>query len=85
MDPSPGLRLLGLSVSTLVAGPARQLSLGEVPEVGWVEAWRAVDQVRSRFGDTALGPATLLEGEGLRLKRRADQQWGPSEGPVAGQ
>jgi DNA polymerase-4 len=81
VDPSPGVRLLGVSASNLVeraqGDPSSQLSL----ERGdWEVVAAAVDQVRRRFGDRAVGPAVLLgEGEaGLRLRRQGDQQWGPS-------
>ena len=83
VDPSPGVRLLGLSVSNLVERPKAaegdvQLSL----EAGaWQTVAAAVDQVRRRFGERAVGPAVLLDGagSGLRLRRQGDQQWGPGE------
>jgi hypothetical protein len=122
VDISPGVRLLGISVSNLIRGAARQLTLdmadaanapgpaggrgsdagwdagrdqavaGATPSVGvpsaaagWEEAARAVDQVRHRFGDAAIGPAVLLGDQGLRVKRQGDTQWGPdAEGPPAG-
>jgi DNA polymerase-4 len=77
VDPSPGVRLLGVSVSNLGPPPAEQLRLGD--PAGEPAVARAVDEVRRRFGDTAVGPATLLgaRGPGLAVKRRGDQQWGP--------
>lgn len=61
VDPTPGVRLLGISVSTLSAGACRQLSLDDVPGAGgdrsspaWDEAWRAVDELRRRFGDSVV-------------------------------
>jgi len=88
VDPSPGVRLLGVSVSNLAPRPGEQMRLGEgdggdgerEPAVA-----RAVDEVRRRFGDTAVGPATLLRGDGLAVKRRGDQQWGPEAGTKRGQ
>lgn len=47
-------------------------------------AARAVDEVRRRFGEGAVGPAALLSGGGLRIKRPGDTQWGPSAEPQRG-
>ena len=114
VDPSAGVRLLGLSVSSLVAcreaatdagaggravaptDSAEQMVLhlrlepdgpSGVPPPGWQAATGAVDEVRRRFGEAAVGPAALLGVSGLRLKRQGDTQWGPApdpEGPSDG-
>lgn len=78
VDPTPGVRLLGVSVSNLDRGAARQLTLDDVgSEAPWGDASRAVDAVRSRFGDAAVGPAALVGEQGLEVKRQGAQQWGP--------
>jgi DNA polymerase-4 len=74
VDPSPGVRLLGVSLSQLALGTARQLTLDEATVPGWSGATRAVDEIRDRFGDGAIVPAALA---GKGPKRRGDTQWGP--------
>jgi DNA polymerase-4 len=97
VDVSAGVRLLGVSVSHLGHGLARQLTLnlsgqgapregradrrtrGPQPEQARQdEAAIAIELVRARFGDRAVGPAALLEAGGLRVKRQGDTQWGPA-------
>jgi DNA polymerase-4 len=63
LDPErPRIRLLGVTVSGLASGPpGRQLELGErSTRPGWDEASEAIDDIRQRFGDEAVGIATLL-------------------------
>ncbi len=83
VDCSQGVRLLGVSASNLVERQAQQLSFDETgPRSGrgsdQAPVARAVDDVRRRFGDAAVGPASLIRGGTLKLKRQGDQQWGPS-------
>jgi DNA polymerase-4 len=60
-----GVRLLGVSASQLEAGGHAQgvLALGDAPEAGTARRRaavdRAADDARARFGDHAVGPATL--------------------------
>jgi DNA polymerase-4 len=84
IDPSPGVRLLGVTASGLVEGAARQLSLDDLagPAPSWHEVSDAVDAIRERFGGDAIGPAAALRPGGLRVKRTGDGQWGP-DGPPA--
>ncbi len=77
VDPSSGVRLLGVSASNLGARTGHQLSFDDAGGEGWDEATRAVDEIRTRFGAEAIGPATLVDRSGLRLTRRGLQQWGP--------
>jgi DNA polymerase-4 len=76
VDTSPGVRLLGVSVSSLSEGGA-QLSLEDGGHGSWSAATGAVDAIRDRYGDTAIVPAALAGPSGVRVKRRGDQQWGP--------
>jgi DNA polymerase-4 len=91
IDPSPGVRLLGVSGSNLAA-PSEQLSLDDLMAVEpggeptastqeWHAAERTVDAIRSRFGTRAIGPASAVGDKGLRLVRRGAQQWGPDQQP----
>jgi DNA polymerase IV len=82
IDPSPGVRLLGVHVSHLAPGGVRQLRLGEPDGPSWDDATGAIDEIRARFGPSAIGPASLAGPDGLRVKRRGDQQWGPGEAPT---
>ncbi|MBL8778386.1 MAG: DNA polymerase IV [Acidimicrobiales bacterium] len=85
VDPSPGVRLLGVGAANLTAATAQQLALFDEPSgegqgadlAEWSDASRAVDEIRERFGAAAIGPARLAGPGGLRVKRRGDQQWGP--------
>jgi DNA polymerase IV len=81
VDPSPGIRLLGVAGSNL--GPStRQLSLDDLLEEqpDWAATTDALDRIRDRFGSGAIGPASALESGRLRVVRRGEQQWGPDAG-----
>lgn len=79
VDPSPGVRLLGVGGSNL-ARAHHQLSfeeaLGDVAEHGARGA--ALDQIRERFGTDAIGPASAVRGGAMRPVERGGQQWGPN-------
>jgi DNA polymerase IV len=77
VDATPGVRLLGVSMSNLLAGAARQLSLEDAVAPAWGDASKAVDAIRDRYGNEAVGPAALVDEGGIRVKRQGDQQWGP--------
>jgi DNA polymerase-4 len=50
------------------------------PAESWRQASGAVDAIRDRFGDAAVGPARLVGKDGLQVKRPGDTQWGPLAG-----
>ena len=79
VDPSSGVRLLGVGVTNFAAGAGVQLSLDDATSGAsdWTRATGAIDAIRGRFGDEAILPATLT---GRGVKRRGDQQWGPGTG-----
>jgi DNA polymerase-4 len=84
LDVSAGVRLLGVSLSNLAVGApevSEQLSLLFAEPVKSADAWTAasdaVAEVRRRFGASAVGPAVLLDDDGLRLRRTGDAPWGP--------
>jgi DNA polymerase-4 len=85
IDPSPGVRLLGVSGSNF-GEAAEQLRLDAVltdepaGDRDWQAAETTVDAIRSRFGRSAIGPASAVRSDGLRLVRKGGQPWGP-EGP----
>ncbi len=85
VDCDEGVRLLGVSVSNLVERGSEQLSFddagGGAGDTAGLPVAQAIDDVRRRFGDAAVGPASLLRGGALKLKRQGDQQWGPTDGP----
>jgi DNA polymerase-4 len=91
VDVSPGVRLIGVSVSSLERSrdrTAMQLSLmglgdpaeGEGSVAGGLaraDVEAAVDAIRRRYGSRSVGPASLLsEGGPLRTKELGDAQWG---------
>ncbi|KAA0234355.1 MAG: DNA polymerase IV 1 [Acidimicrobiales bacterium] len=78
VDPAPGVRLIGVAVSGLAADcGARQLSLHGLDQQLWEDADEAVDQIRARFGEDAIGPAVTVGPSGIRPKLTGDRQWGP--------
>ena len=82
IDPSPGIRLLGVSGSNLTP-MVRQLTLESASDAtpDWSAATGALDEIRERFGSAAIGPASALESGRLRVVRPGEQQWGPTDVP----
>jgi DNA polymerase-4 len=59
---------------------AHSANTGRAPS-GWDHPTRAVDEVRQRFGDRAVGPAILVDRGGLGVKRQGERHWGPDADP----
>jgi DNA polymerase-4 len=83
IDPSPGVRLLGVGASNFSSG-GQQLTLDDLlddvdEQRQWLLAEETVDAIRERFGAGAIGPASAVGEQGLRLARRGAQPWGPDE------
>ena len=79
LDVAEGVRLLGVSTSNFSA-PSQQLSLLDTESNDGAVPGRtadAIDEIRDRFGSTAIGPASSIGDRGLRLVERGAQQWGP--------
>jgi DNA polymerase-4 len=64
LDARARLRLVGVRASGLIpaAGAATQLAFGDRP-ASWREADRAIDRITGRFGNDAVRPASLVEGD----------------------
>ena len=72
---SAGVRLLGVSASNF-GDVTQQLTLDDLlasapaAEQEWHAAEETIDAIRTRFGSSAIGPASAVEADGLRLVRR---------------
>jgi DNA polymerase-4 len=81
VDTAPGVRLLGVSGSGLVGAGTHQLSFDDVDRRRRHDVSGAVDAVRARFGEHAIGPATVVGRQRRRPGRRGGGRRGPGEGP----
>jgi DNA polymerase-4 len=78
VEVTPGVRLFGISASSLGAAGPEQLTLDEAGRPSWDDAGRAVDDIRRRYGEDAIGTARLVGTDGrIRVARRGQQAWGP--------
>ena len=77
VDVSAGVRLLGIHVSQLGVSEGAQLMFdGAEGARDWDLASDALDAVRARFGDAAVGPAALLANGGPSLTSREGESSG---------
>ena len=82
IDPTPGVRLLGVGVSSFArSDEGEQLSFDDLAAAApeWRDAEGAIDEIRSRFGQGAIGHASSMRGGRVTPKTRGDQQWGPDQ------
>jgi len=80
IDVGPGVRLLGVGASGLSDAAAQQLSFEDGHQLHGA-AEQVTDQIRDRFGASAIGSAAAIRGDrGLRSPSDADQRWGPAAG-----
>ena len=78
VDPTPGVRLFGISGTGLVDASVRQLSFDDAPGSGWGDADDVIGEIRDRFGNQAIGPAVLAEpGGDIDVREWGSGQWGP--------
>lgn len=83
IDTSVGIRLLGIGVANLGEDHGQQLSLnldGQRDSETDTVTTSVIDDVRAKFGASAIGPASAAVDGELRVKRRGEQQWGPNSG-----
>jgi DNA polymerase-4 len=83
VTPAGGVRLLGVSASKFAA-PAEQLELALVAgddaaatASRWSDASVVIDQVRAKFGRTAIGAVSSLGERGVQVIHRGRNPWGP--------
>ena len=79
VDLSPGVRLLGVSVTNLDKNFVEQLKFSENPHSDRENTEGVVDLIRDRFGTASIGPASILGSNGMRVKAKGEQQWGPDQ------
>lgn len=59
------------------SNPDRDRAAGEGSARRWERVSEVMEQVRQRFGDNAVAPASLVSERGLGVKRMGSTQWGP--------
>ncbi len=48
----------------------------------WGPVTAAVDAIRERYGGSSVGAASLVDSDGVRIRRRGESQWGPGSSPT---
>ncbi len=47
-------------------------------QTSWESVTSSMDAIRHRYGGGAVGPASLVTPDGIKVRRKGDAQWGPS-------
>jgi len=79
VDVGGGIRLLGVSMKNI--GPESEVQLALHLDDAAPRVDRAVDEIRRRYGDAAVGRAAHLSDEGVRVER-AGSRFGPLDEPT---
>lgn len=76
---APGEQLVLEGLEGRGGGDSTGVSDGSagVDPARWSAAGRAIDEVRTRFGRTAIAAASALEADGVRVVHRGRNPWGP--------
>jgi hypothetical protein len=45
----------------------------------WQDATAAIDAIRGKFGQSAVGAASMVTEDGVQVPARRDAPWGPAE------
>ena len=78
IDPTPGVRLFGISGTGLVDASVQQLSFDDIIDPAWAHADDVVGDIRERFGSRSIGPAALADRDGgIDIREPGAGQWGP--------
>jgi DNA polymerase-4 len=81
VDLGVGVRLLGVGVTNLGEHVPEQLPLtgvGDDDPVSRAATNQAIDEIRARFGQDAIGPARLVDRGRVGTFEPGSQQWGPA-------
>ena len=65
----------------MISDRAREAGVESLVDAGLTSLLGAVDAIRERFGNAAIGPASAIGDRGLRLVKKGAQQWGPDQEP----
>lgn len=79
LDPTPGVRLLGVGVSGLQDASVRQLRFEDLGTRTRRQAERTVDEIRNRFGKEIIGPGGALPSPDGPRPGPGSGPWGPDE------